>query len=93
MAGRESGYVTAVTEQTPYDDAGRVEIADAPGWRYQSVDGGGEKVAVTIRRDEDGCELRFTVPEVVQQGEELALIARIVIGARERADSMKYLGG
>ncbi len=82
-----------MSEQTPHDDAGRVEIADAPGWQYQSVDGGSDQVVVTVRRDEDGCELRFTVPEVVQQGEELGLIARIVIGARERADSMKYLGG
>ncbi len=75
-------------------DAERLGIDDAPGWRYHSIDGDGEKqVVVTIVRDEDGCELRFTVPDVVQQGEELGMITRIVIAARERADSQKYLGG
>jgi hypothetical protein len=83
-----------MSEATPDNDTGRLEIEDAPGWQYHSIDGDGEKqVAVTVRRDEDGCELRFTVPDVVQQGEELGMITRIVIGARERADAKKYLGG
>jgi len=43
-------------------------------------------------RDGDGCELRFTVPAVVQRGAELGGIARIVIAAQERADRSEGLG-
>ena len=40
----------------------------------------------------DGCELRFTVPAVVQRGAELGQIARIVIAAQERAERSEGLG-
>jgi hypothetical protein len=47
---------------------------------------------VTVVRHGDGCQLRFTVPAVVQRGAELGRIARIVIAAQERADRSEGLG-
>ena len=73
------------------DDDGAVGIDGAPGWRYLPFAADGDAIEVTVRRD-DGCELRFTVPAVVQRGAELGRIARIVIGAQERADSSEGLG-
>jgi hypothetical protein len=78
---------------TPIDDQGTVDIEDAPGWRYLPFGGSNDAIEVTVVRDGDGCELRFTVPAVVQRGAELGRIARIVIAAQERADSSKGLGG
>ena len=78
---------------TPIDDQGTADIEDAPGWRYQPFGGSNDAIEVTVVRDGDGCELRFTVPAVVQRGAELGRIARIVIAAQERADSSEGLGG
>ncbi len=77
---------------TPMDDEGTIEIDDAPGWRYLPFGGSDEQIEVTVVRDGDGCELRFTVPAVVQRGSELGRIARIVIAAQERADRSEGLG-
>jgi hypothetical protein len=77
---------------TPIDDEGTVDIADAPGWRYLPFRGSDDAIEVTVVRDADGCELRFTVPAVVQRGAELGRIARIVIAAQERADRSEGLG-
>jgi len=77
---------------TPTDDEGTVDIADAPGWRYLPFAGSDDAIEVTVVRDADGCELRFTVPAVVQRGAELGRIARIVIAAQERADRSEGLG-
>jgi hypothetical protein len=77
---------------TPTDDDGAVDIHDAPGWRYLPFGGSDDAIEVTVVRDADGCELRFTVPAVVQRGAELGRIARIVIAAQERADSSEGLG-
>jgi hypothetical protein len=76
----------------PIDDEGTVEIDDAPGWRYLPFGGSDDVIEVTVVRDADGCELRFTVPAVVQRGAELGQITRIVIGAQERADRSEGLG-
>jgi hypothetical protein len=78
---------------TPIDDEGAVDIDAAPGWRYLPFGGTSDAIEVTVVRDGDGCELRFTVPAVVQRGAELGRIARIVIAAQERADSSEGLGG
>ena len=76
----------------PSDDDGTVEIDDAPGWRYLPFGGSDDAIEVTVVRDGDGRELRFTVPAVVQRGAELGRIARIVIAAQERADRSEGLG-
>ena len=47
---------------TPIDDQGTVDIEDAPGWRYLPFRGSDDAIEVTVVRDGDGCELRFTVP-------------------------------
>ncbi len=77
---------------TPIDDGGTFEVDDAPGWRYLPFRGTDDAIEVTVVRDGDGCELRFTVPAVVQRGAELGRIARIVIAAQERADRSEGLG-
>ena len=74
------------------DDEGTFEVDHAPGWRYLPFGGSDDQIEVTVVRDGDGCELRFTVPAVVQRGAELGQIARIVIGAQERADGSEGLG-
>ena len=77
---------------TPIDYEGTVEIDDAPGWRYLPFGGTDDEIEVTVVRDSDGCQLRFTVPAVVQRGAELGRVARIVIAAQERADRSEGLG-
>src|SRR6476619_3888402 len=77
---------------TPMDDEGTVEIEDAPGWRYLPFGGSDDQIEVTVVRDGDGCQLRFTVPAIVQRGAELGGIARIVIAAQERAENSEGLG-
>ncbi len=75
------------------DHDGTTEITGAPGWRYLPFEQqGGDAVAVTVVRKDDGCELRFIVPTVVQRGTELGQIAKIVIGAQERVDRSEGLG-
>ena len=81
-----------VSGEAPYDASGGVEISDAPGWRYLPFDGDGDERTVTVERIEDGCRLRFTVPAVVLRGSELGVIAKVVIGAQERADRSEGLG-
>src|SRR5207248_2616425 len=77
------GYHRRMAEPaTPIDDEGTVEIDDAPGWRYLPFGGSDDEIEVTVVRDADGCQLRFTVPAVVQRGAELGRVARIVIAAR-----------
>jgi hypothetical protein len=87
------GYHRRMAEAAiPSDDEGTVEIDDAPGWRYLPFAGSDDAIEVTVIRDGDGRELRFTVPAVVQRGAELGRIARIVIAAQERADRSEGLG-
>ena len=90
---RDQGYHRRMAAAaTPIDDEGTVDIDDAPGWRYLPFVGSDDAIEVTVVRDGDGCELRFTVPAVVQRGAELGRIARIVIAAQERADRSEGLG-
>ena len=44
-------------------------------------------------REEDGEEVRFTLPSFVEQGDELGEIALLVIRARQRWRELKGLGG
>jgi hypothetical protein len=81
-----------MTEPATPDRDGTTEIPGAPGWRYLPFESADEQVAVTVARDDDGCELRFVVPSVVQRGNELGQIAKIVISAQERADRSEGLG-
>ena len=81
-----------MSDQTPYDTASMIEIGDSPGWRYLSIEVDRDRFHVTVLRVRDGYELRFTVPSVVQRGDELGEITNIVIGAQERIDQTKGMG-
>jgi hypothetical protein len=79
---------------SPVDDQGRVPVAGADGWRYapfERDDATGEHV-ITLVREEDGEEVRFTLPSFVEQGDELGEIALLVIQARQRWREPKGLG-
>ena len=80
---------------SPLDDEGRVAVAGADGWRYlpfRTDERTGEH-EITLVRDEDGEQVRFTMPAFVEQGDELGEIALIVIRARERWRELKGVGG
>jgi len=81
-----------MTNDDTYDDKGRVAIAEAPGWRFQPFETDGDNRTITVVREDDGCELTFTLPSIVKRGEELERIAAIVIGAQTRADRSEGLG-
>jgi hypothetical protein len=82
-----------MAEQTPYDESGNVAISDAPGWRYLPFRDDGDHVTIVLERDADGCRLELSLPSIVQRGNELAEIAKLVITAQERADHAKTMGG
>jgi hypothetical protein len=86
-----NGYGRLMTDM-PYDENGRVAVAEAPGWHYLPFQSEGDARTITVVRDGDGCRLQFTVPAIVQRGEELSRIAALVIGAQERADRSEGLG-
>ena len=80
---------------SPVDDEGRVAVAGADGWLYlpfKHDERTGEH-EITLVREEDGEEVRFTMPAFVEQGDELGEIALIVIRARERWRELKGVGG
>jgi hypothetical protein len=77
--------------EIPHSD-GTTDISGAPGWRYLPFEGEADSVTVTVVREDDGCRLRIVVPTVVQRGNELGQIAKIVIGAQERVDRSEGLG-
>ena len=71
---------------SPVDAEGRVPVAGAEGWRYEPFerdDATGEH-RITLFREEDGEEVRMTLPGFVEQGDELGEIALLVIRAHER---------
>jgi hypothetical protein len=79
---------------SPVDDQGRIQVAGADGWRYLPFardDATGEH-RITIVREEDGEEVRFTLPSFVEQGDELGEITLLVIRARQRWRELKGLG-
>jgi hypothetical protein len=80
---------------TPVDDEGRVAVAGADGWLYlpfRHDERTGEH-EITLVREEDGEEVRFTLPAFIEQGDELGEIALLVIRARERWRELKGVGG
>ena len=77
---------------SPYDEQGRIEIPGMPGWRYLPFDADGGTRTITVEREGDGCRLTFTLPDIVQRGEEIGSVAAIVIAAQERADRSEGLG-
>ena len=80
---------------SPVDDEGRVAVAGADGWHYlpfKRDERTGEH-EITLERDEDGEQVRFTMPAFVEQGDELGEIALLVIRARERWRELKGVGG
>jgi hypothetical protein len=82
-------------DASPMDDQGRVPVAGADGWHYlpfRRDEASGEH-RITLVRDEDGEETSFTLPSFVEQGDELAEIALLVIRARERWRELKGVGG
>jgi hypothetical protein len=79
---------------SPVDDEGRVAVAGAEGWLYlpfERDDATGEH-RITLLREEDGEEVRLTLPSFVEQGDELGEIALLVIRARQRWRELKGLG-
>ena len=80
---------------SPVDDEGRVAVDGADGWLYlpfKHDERTGEH-EITLLREEDGEEVRFTMPAFVEQGDELGEIALLVIRARERWRELKGVGG
>ena len=80
---------------SPYDDEGRVAVAGADGWLYlpfRHDENTGEH-EITLVREDDDEEVRFTMPAFMEQGDELGEIALIVIRARERWRELKGVGG
>ena len=78
---------------TPVENAGRVAIPDTDGWSYLPFEHDEERSEHRVRIvKEDGTEAAFTVPDYVEQGDELGQIARLVIQARERWRELKGLG-
>ena len=91
MSPEESSPPAAAS---PVDDEGRVAVAGTQGWKYKPFehdDATGNHV-ITLVRD-DGAEVVFTLPHFVEQGDELAEIAVIVVRAAERWRELKGLGG
>jgi hypothetical protein len=82
-------------DASPMDDEGRVPVAGADGWYYlpfrRDEDSGEHRI--TLEREEDGEQTSFTLPSFVEQGDELAEIALLVIRARERWRELKGVGG
>jgi hypothetical protein len=79
-------------DSSPYDDEGRIEVPDAPGWRYLPIaPTGDDALAVTVTGP-DNVRVSFTVPGFLSRGDELGEVTRIVIRAWERMDRASGLG-
>jgi hypothetical protein len=81
-------------EASPIDAQGRVPVAGADGWAYAAFehDAAHNLHRITLVRLEDGEEVSFTLPDFVEQGDELGEIALLVIRARQRWRELKGLG-
>ena len=79
---------------SPVDEHGRTPVAGADGWLYLPFerDEATGQHRITLVREEDGEEVRFTLPAFVEQGDELGEIALLVIRARQRWRELKGLG-
>jgi hypothetical protein len=71
-----------------------VPVAGADGWHYKPFghDEAHSLHRITLVREEDGGEFTFTMPDFVEQGDELGEIALLVIRARERWRELKGVG-
>jgi hypothetical protein len=79
-------------DDSPYDARGRVDVPGCPDWKYLSIDGrDGEALDVELAGTDD-VRLAFTVPDILNRGDELGEVARIVIRAWERKERSKGLG-
>jgi hypothetical protein len=81
-------------DASPVKDDGRTPVAGADGWHYRPFrrDERTGEHEITLVREADGEEVRFTMPAFVEQGDELGEIALIVIRARQRWRELKGLG-
>jgi hypothetical protein len=79
-------------DASPYDDEGRVEVPDAPGWRYLPIHPAGDDMLAVTLAGPDDVEVSFSVPDFLSRGDELGEVARIVIRAWERMDRASGLG-
>jgi hypothetical protein len=93
MSGQESD--PTYREASPIDGQGRVPVHDADGWFYEPFehDEAHNLHRITLVREEDGEEVVFTMPDFVEQGDELGEIALLVIRARSRWRELKGVGG
>jgi len=91
MAGDDPTHRAA----SPIDAHGRVPVAGVDGWKYLPFehDDAHRRNRITLVREEDGEEVVFTLPDFVEQGDELGEIALLVIRARNRWRELKGLGG
>jgi len=85
--------MTSDDDSTPYDDDGRVEIPECPGWKYLPIETDAEGGPITVTAEgPEGVTVTFSVPKYVSQGEELGDITRLVIHARLRMERSAGLG-
>ncbi|MGB9182985.1 MAG: hypothetical protein WCB67_02895 [Solirubrobacteraceae bacterium] len=75
------------------DGHGKTPVSGADGWSYLPFEHSQEtgEHRITLERD-DGLQVAMTLPEFVEQGDELREIALQVIRARERWRELKGLG-
>jgi hypothetical protein len=74
-------------------DQGVSPIEGAERWSYGPFEHGhgGGPIKIPLVRD-DGLPAEFTVPDFVQDPDDLRQIALVVINAREKWDDVKGLG-
>jgi hypothetical protein len=70
------------------------EIQGAERWSYGAFDHDQERgpLRVELRRD-DGASAQFSVPDFVNDPEDIRQIALVVIGALEKWEDVEGLGG
>ena len=70
------------------------EIKGAGGWSYSAFHHGQERgpLAVELLRD-DGTSVQFTVPDFVNDPEDIRRVALVVIGALQKWEDVEGLGG
>lgn len=71
-----------------------IQIPGAERWSYGpfAQDYDGETITVPLQR-EDGTSAEFTVPQFVNDPEDVRSIAMVVIGALEKWENVQGLGG
>lgn len=70
------------------------QIEGADGWSYGPFEHGQERGPMRVELiRKDGTTAEFTVPDFVNAPEDIREIALVVIGALEKWDRVKGLGG